>query len=70
MTERQREILLIINKYIEKECISPTVRELCDISGIKSTATMHGFIKRLQKQGYIQMIKGSPRSMRIIKEST
>lgn len=69
MTERQREILVTINNYIEKEGISPTVRELCDITGIKSTSTIHGYIKRLQNQGYIDMIKGSPRSMRVIKIS-
>lgn len=68
MTEKQHEILLIIDEYIKKEGISPTVREICDIAGLKSSSTVHGYIKRLQKQGYIQMIKGSPRSMRVIKE--
>ena len=68
MTERQREILETINNYIEKEGISPTVRELCDMTGIKSTSTIHGYIKRLQNQGYIHMIKGSPRSIRILKK--
>lgn len=68
MTERQHEILVTINNYIEREGISPTVRELCDITGIKSTSTVHGYIKSLQTQGYISMIKGSPRSMRIVKK--
>lgn len=68
MTERQHEILLTINKYIEKEGISPTVREICDITGLKSTSTVHEHIKKLERQGYIHMIKGSPRSMRIVKE--
>lgn len=68
MTGKQKEILTTINKYIEREGISPTVRELCNITGIKSTSTIHGYIKRLQNQGYIEMIKGSPRSMRVVKE--
>lgn len=68
MTERQREILLMINEYIEKKGISPTVREICDIAGLKSSATVHSHIKRLQEQGYIDMINGSPRSMRVIKQ--
>lgn len=69
MTERQKEILGTIIKYIEREGISPTVRELCDITGIKSTSTIHGYIKRLQNQGYIEMIKGSPRSIRVLKDN-
>lgn len=68
MTQRQREILLIINNYIENEGISPTVREICDVSGLKSTATVHFHIKALQKEGYIKMKQGSARSIRIVKE--
>lgn len=68
MTDRQRDILLMINEYVEKKGISPTVREICDIAGLKSSATVHSHIKRLQEQGYIDMIKGSPRSMRIVKD--
>lgn len=68
MTDRQRDILNMINEYINKEVISPTVREICDIAGLKSSATVHSHIKRLQEQGYIDMIKGSPRSMRLVKE--
>lgn len=67
MTERQSEILNMISEYIDKEGISPTVRELCDISGIKSTSSVHKHIKSLEKEGYIKMIKDSPRSMRVIK---
>ncbi|MDU5106548.1 MULTISPECIES: LexA family protein [unclassified Clostridium] len=68
MTERQHEILNMINEYINKERISPTVREICDIAGLKSSATVHRHIKVLQNKGYIQMIKNSPRSMRVVKE--
>lgn len=68
MTERQHEILNMINEYINKEGISPTVREICDIAGLKSSATVHRHIKVLQNEGYIQMIKNSPRSMRVVKE--
>lgn len=69
MTEKQHEILVMINEYIEKEGIPPTIREICDISGLSSTSTVHGHIKMLQKEGYITMRNGSPRSMRVIKNA-
>lgn len=69
MTERQREILVTINKYIEKEGISPTVREIGQIVGLRSSSTVHNHIKALEKEGYIKMKKDSPRSMRVIKKA-
>lgn len=68
MTKRQIEILNIISDYIKREGISPTVREICSIAGLKSSATAHTHIKALEKEGYIQMIKASPRSIRVLKE--
>lgn len=67
MTKRQVEILNIIANYIKREGISPTVREICDITGLKSTSSVHKYIKGLEDEGYIHMIKGSPRSMRVLK---
>lgn len=68
MTKRQQEILLTINDYIQSEGMSPTVREICDMTGLKSTSTVHGYIKRLEKQGYIKIKQGSARSIRIVKD--
>lgn len=68
MTKRQHEILLIINDYIKREGLAPTVREICYITGLKSTSTAHRHIKGLQKQGYIEMKQGSARSIRVVKD--
>lgn len=68
MTKRQHEILLTINDYIQSEGMPPTVREICDMTGLKSTSTVHGYIKRLEKQGYIKIKQGSARSIRIVKD--
>lgn len=68
MTERQREVLLTIARYIEKEGISPTVREIGDIIGLSSSSTVHKHIKVLESEGYIKMKKDCPRSIRILKE--
>lgn len=68
MTERQKEVYEAIKKYIEENKISPTVRELCKITGYKSTSTVHDILDRLQDKGYINKRKDSPRSIAIVRE--
>lgn len=58
-------VLEIIREYIDKNKISPTVREICDISEIKSISTVHKYIKRLESLGYINKKNNSPRSIRL-----
>ncbi|NOW85510.1 repressor LexA [Clostridium beijerinckii] len=65
LTKKQEEILNIIKVYIDKEKISPTVREICEIAGLTSTSTIQGYIKRLEKQGYIYKLDNCPRSIRL-----
>jgi SOS-response transcriptional repressor LexA len=68
LTEKQRIALNAINEYIQKEKISPTVRELCGILGFSSTSTVHRYLGNLEEKGYITRKKESPRSIRVLKE--
>lgn len=68
LTKKQRIVLNAINEYIQKEKISPTVRELCGILGLSSTSTVHEYLSRIEEKGYITRKKESPRSIRVIKE--
>lgn len=52
----------LIYEYI-RDCIlnhnfSPTVREICERVGIKSTSTVHYYLKELVDEGYI--VKDDP----------
>ncbi|NFH70066.1 LexA family transcriptional regulator [Clostridium botulinum] len=44
LTRRQKEIFDAIREYIEKEKISPTVKEICKIFGLTSTSKVYGYI--------------------------
>lgn len=68
LTKKQRIVLNAINKYIEEEKISPTVRELCDILGLSSTSTVHEYLSRIEEKGYISRKKDCPRSIRVMKK--
>lgn len=58
LTERQEEILKAIHKYIQVNGISPTIRNICDLVGLKSSSTVHGYLKVLRDWMYYRKILG------------
>ena len=68
MTEREKEILEIIKTFIEKNGYSPTIREICSIANIKSTAAAHAQIQKLKAKGYITSGVDMPRSIALTKK--
>ena len=67
MSEKQKEILEIIKTFIKENGYSPTIREICRIANIKSTASVHGHIKRLKAEGHITTGVDMPRSIALTK---
>jgi len=68
ITKKQKEVLKVINSFITDNDYSPSVRELAILVNIKSTATMHGYLNRLEKQGYIIRRAFMPRTLRVMKK--
>ena len=68
MTEREKEILEIIETFINENGYSPTIREICRIANIKSTASVHKHIKRLEADGHITTGIDMPRSIVVTKK--
>lgn len=60
-----REILDYINQQIQKNGCPPTVREIGQAVGLRSPSTVHGYLNRLAKEGYIQKLPASSRGVRI-----
>jgi len=44
----------------------PSVREICDAVGLKSTSTVHGHLSRLEKKGLIRRDPTKPRAIEIL----
>ena len=53
LTEKQLDILRCIHRSIEEHGYPPTVREICTVVGFASTSTVHGYLGRLEKAGYL-----------------
>lgn len=60
-------IVKAIVSYIEEHKYPPTVREIGDMVGLKSTASVFNHLMKLQKEGRVETDAGlgSPRSIRI-----
>lgn len=65
LTERQQQILNAIASYVNEKGYSPTVREIADMVGIKSSSTLHAHLQRLEKKGYITKERGKPRTITV-----
>ncbi|MFJ9497770.1 LexA family protein [Brevibacillus centrosporus] len=63
---KQRAVLEAILKYTAKHRYAPTVRELTEIVGLKSTITTHGYLERLKLQGLITWEPSAPRTITVI----
>lgn len=59
----REQILEFIREEIKAQGYPPTVREIKDAVGLKSTSTVHGHLDRLERDGYIRRLAGSPRAI-------
>lgn len=67
--ETQGIILRFIQEQIEERGYPPSVREICDATGLKSTSTVHGHLKRMEKAGLLQRDSMKPRAMTLLKKN-
>lgn len=58
-----------IRKFAEENGYTPSVREISAECNIKSTATVHSYIRKLQDKGYLNKTENKKRSMSIGKGS-
>ena len=53
ITPKQQQILDYIKEEILSKGYPPTVREICEKVGLKSTSSVHSHLETLEKNGYI-----------------
>lgn len=65
ISERQKEILRFIIEKVKELGYPPTVREICQAISLKSSATIHVHLKKLEELGYIKRNPLKPRAIEI-----
>ena len=65
LSQKQAQILEYMKKEVREKGYPPSVREICDAVGLKSTSTVHGHLERLERKGYIKRDPSKPRAIEI-----
>lgn len=65
LTNKQEQILTTIKKFVAKNGYSPSIRELCSLCNLSSTATMFVHLKNLTTKGYINQAGSKSRTIEL-----
>ena len=64
LNEKQQKVLTYLQDRAQ-EGVPPSVREICLATGIKSTSTVHSYLRLLEDEGYISRESGLNRAIRM-----
>ena len=67
LNKRERAIIKFIGKQIKDKGYPPSVREIGKAVGLNSTATVHGYLKKLSEKGYIKKEDQKGRTLKLLK---
>ena len=67
LNKREKAILKYIEKQVNSNGYPPSVREIGKAVGLKSTATVHGYLASLEKKGYIKKESQKGRTLKLLK---
>lgn len=67
--EKLTRVMDYIRKFSEENGYTPSVREIGKECGIKSTATVHSYLEKLQTKGYLSKAMNKKRSVSLAKSS-
>lgn len=67
LNKREKAILKFIEKQIMTQGYPPSVREIGKAVGLSSTATVHGYLSKLDEKGYIKKQDKKGRTLRLLK---
>jgi repressor LexA len=65
LKEKEKAIYEYITDVIRRKGYSPSVRDIQNALRIKSTSTVHSYLAKLERKGYIQKESGKSRTLRI-----
>ena len=68
LNKREKSILKFIEKQIEKNGYPPSVREIGKAVGLSSTATVHGYLAKLEEKGYLKKESQKGTTLKLLKK--
>ncbi|HHW18083.1 MAG TPA: transcriptional repressor LexA [Firmicutes bacterium] len=70
LTAQQAKVLEVIKESIRETGYPPSVRELGEKLGLKSTATVHNHLRTLERKGYLKRVAQKSRAFNLVGESS
>ena len=67
LNKREKAILKFIEKQINAKGYPPSVREIGKAVDLRSTATVHGYLRALEEKGYIKKEQQKGRTLKLLK---
>jgi len=68
LTDRQRQILDFLTKYVDGHGYPPTVREIGEAVGLASPSTVHAHLANLERAGLLRRDPTKPRAIKLRRE--
>ena len=69
LTEKQKLILDYIKTQVKLNGVVPSIREICKVSGLSSTSSVHLQLENLEKKGYIRRKQAKTRNIEILEKN-
>ena len=66
LTKKQEQVLTCIKKFIAEHGYSPSVREVCDLMNLSSTATVFVHMRHLMTKGYLKQTDNKFRTLEVL----
>jgi len=67
LTERQKRILEVLERFQNQSGYPPSIREICDKANISSTSVVNYYLEQLEELGYIERDGRISRGIRLLK---
>ena len=66
LTNKQKDILIYIKKFIATNKYPPSIREICNALNLKSPATVHAHINNIIGKGYLKRSPNSNHALELL----
>ena len=67
LSDRQKRILKVLEKFQEDTGYPPSIREICDHANISSTSVVNYYLDQLKEMGFIERDSRVSRGIRLVK---
>ncbi len=66
ITSKEQQILFFIEEYFRQRGYPPTVREIGKAVGLQSSCSVHYYLKKLEKNGFLRRDSSKPRAIEVL----